>query len=444
MAVKLVDKINLQNQALKLRIYPTIEQEILINKTFGCVRKVYNNRIAEKQAFYENVIKPEENAQNRKELWKTAHYSSEKDLKEQFPYLKEVSAQALCSATLNAEKAYSNFLNSFTGKRKGGKVGKPKFKSKKLHNYSYRECQPSKTAWNRGNKTIKIPKLGEVKYRHKGDFNNFFTVKGVVLKSITVRRNPADEYYAILLFEREYIRKPKVYSDDESKVVGLDFSPVELYIDSNGNSGKNFGYVAQKQVNARKPRILKRKLAKKQKGSNNHEKARIKFARLENHISNSRLDFIEKETLRLARSYEIIGVEDLNLQGISSFLRNAKNMVDTSWGMFVNKLVWKASKNEHNCQVIKVSRHFPSSKICSKCGFQYKELKLSERKWVCPSCGIKHNRDLNAAINLKDESIRLAKSELRPVEDYLFKRNRNFPGNLGNPVKQETGIFQSV
>jgi putative transposase len=161
-------------------------------------------------------------------------------------------------------------------------------------------------------------------------------------------------------------------------------------------------------------------------------------------VPNLRLDFIEKETLRLVRSYEIIGVENLNLQGISGFLRNAKTMTDTSWGIFVNKLTWKASKNEHNCQIIKVSRHFPSSKLCSKCGFQYKELKLSERKWVCLSCGTEHNRDLNAAINLKGESIRLAKSELRPVEDCLSKRNRKFPGNLGSPVKQETGIFQGV
>ncbi len=435
MAVKLVDKTNLQNRALKLRIYPNPEQEILINKTFGCVRKVYNSRIAEKQAFYENVIKPEQDLQKRKGLWKTAHYSSEKELKEQFPYLKEVSAQALCSATLNAEIAYSNFLNSLTDKRKGKKVGRPKFKSRKSHDFSYRECQPSKTAWNRGNKTIKIPKLGAVKYRHKGKINDFFTAKGAVLKSITVRKNSAGEYYAVLLFEREYIRKPKVYSGNESKAVGLDFSPAELYIDSNGNSGKDFGYTAQKQAHKKPLKTLKRRLAKKQRDSKNREKARIKVARLENHIGNSRLDFIEKETLRLVRKYELIGVEDLNLQGMSGFLRNAKNMVDTSWGMFVNKLTWKASKNEHNCQVIRVSRYFPSSKLCSKCGFKYEGLKLSERKWVCPNCGSTHNRDLNAAINLKGESIRLARSEFRSVEGHL---HGSFTFKA-DPMKQKTG-----
>jgi putative transposase len=435
MAVKLGKETNLQNRALKLRISPNHEQEILINKTFGCVRKVYNTIIAEKQWFYDNFIKPETDPQKRKKQWEweILYIPTVKEMREKYPYMKEVSAQALCSATLNAETAYSNFLNSLTGKRKGRKAGKPRFKSRKSHDYSYRECQPSKTAWNRGNKTIKIPKLGEVKYRH-GKINDFFTAKGAVLKSITVRKNSAGEYYAVLLFEREYIRKPKVYSGNESKAVGLDFSPAGLYIDSNGNSGKDFGYIAQKQAHSKQEKQLKRRLARKQKDSKNREKARIKVARLENHIGNSRLDFIEKETLQLVRKYELIGVEDLNLQGMSGFLRNAKNMVDTSWGMFVNKLTWKASKNEHNCQVIRVSRHFPSSKLCSKCGFKYEGLKLSERSWVCPSCGTEHNRDLNAAINLKGESIRLAKSEFRSVEGHL---HGSFP--KADPVKQKTG-----
>jgi putative transposase len=234
-----------------------------------------------------------------------------------------------------------------------------------------------------------------------------------------------------------------VYSSDENKVIGLDFSPAELYIDSSGNSAKNFGYTPQKQRFKRKLKIMKRRLAKKQGESNNREKARMKVARLENHIANKRLDFIEKETLRLVKNHEVIGVETLNLQGISGFLRNAKNMVDTSWGTFVTKLEWKASKNENNCQIIKVSKHFPSSKLCSRCGFKYKELKLSEREWVCPSCGTKHNRDFNAAINIKSESIRLARSEFRPVEDSTGM-NMYLPRITSNIVKQETGVTQSV
>jgi len=415
---KLVD--NLQHRALKLRIYPDREQEILINKTFGCARLVYNTRIAEKQNFYDNIIKTEEDKKKRKDLWKTANFSSVKDLKIQFPFLAEPTAQSLSFSVLSAEKAYSNFLSSLTGKRKGRKMGLPKFKSKKSNDFSYKECMVSQKALDRGNKTIKVPKLGLIKYRKRNKINDFFSAKGAELKSITIRKNPAGEYYAVLLYEREYIRKPKTYSGDESKTIGLDFSPVDLYIDNNGISGKNYGYVAQKQFHKKQLKKLQRRLMKKQKGSNNRRKARIKVARLENTITNKRLDFIEKETLRLVRNYELIGIENLNLQGMMKFSRNAKNYTDASWATFVGKLQWKASKNENNCQIVKIDRFFPSSQLCSNCGFQNKKLKLSDRKWKCPECGIEHIRDINAAVNIKAEAknILIASQNLKPVESH--------------------------
>jgi putative transposase len=415
-------------RGLKLRIYPDEAQEKLINQTFGCVRKVYNNRLAERQNFYNNVIKPETDKEKRKNLYKTAHFSSEKELKQQFPYLKEVSAQALCFATMSAEKAYKNFFASLSGKRKG-KSGFPKFKSKKSNDFSYKECNPSPKAWNRGDKTIQIPIVGKVKFRHHGKYNEFYTAEGAVLKSITIRKNPAGEYYAVLLIAREYNRKPKLYSNDESKTIGLDFSPSELYIDSNGKSAKDdFGYVAQKQRHWKSLRKLQRRLMRKQKGSKNREKARVKVARLENHIANSRGDYQEKESLRLVRNYEIIGIEDLNLKGISKFLYTAKNMTDTSWGDFTTKLIWKSSKNENNSQVVKVNRYFPSSQLCSKCGYQKKDLKLSDRKWVCPVCGTEHIRDVNAAVNIKNESLKIigqGMSKSMPVKGHS-------PGSQGN------------
>jgi putative transposase len=142
----------------------------------------------------------------------------------------------------------------------------------------------------------------------------------------------------------------------------LDFSPVELYREGNGNSGGDFGYAPQKQKFAGKLKIRKKKLAKKQKGGDDREKTGGKVARLEGHIGDTRRGFIETETLRLVRKREIIGVENLNLRGVAGFLRNAKNMVDTS-GTFVSKLERKAGKNERDCQAIKVSRGFPSSRF---------------------------------------------------------------------------------
>ncbi len=406
---KLVANTETQHRALKLRIYPNLEQEILINKTFGCCRQIYNNRLFERNQFYNTVIKSEPDKKKQKELWKQAHFSSEKEMKEKFPYMKEVSSQALCSATMFAETAYKNFFESLKGQRAGTKVGTPKFKSKKSNDFSYRECMLSENALKWNERKVKIPKLGEVKFRHSGNKKgklDFFLVAGANLKSITIRKNPAGEYYAVLLFERKYCHKAKSYEGSENQAVGLDFSPADFYIDSNGKSGKDFGYIAQKQKNLKKLTKLQRQLAKKQKGSKNREKARIKVARMEHYIAECRNDWIEKESLRLIQKYQVIGIEDLNLKGMMKFSRNAKNYGDASWGSFVNKLMWKSSKNENNCQVIKADRFFASSQICHCCGYKNPETKnLSVRQWTCPSCGTNHIRDINAALNLKQNAI---------------------------------------
>lgn len=420
MSNKLVAPVETQHRALKLRIYPSNEQKVLIEKTFGCVRQIYNNRLYERNQFYENVIKPAQ-PEEHKALWKTAHFSSEKEMKQKFPYLADVSSQALCSATMFAEQAYKNFFASVKGSRAGTQVGKPKFKSRKSHDFSYRECMNIALIWNE--RKIKVPKIGLVKFRHSGNKKgklDFFLNGSVELKSITIRKNPANEYYAVLLFEREYCHKQKVYEGGENQAIGLDFSPADFYIDSDGLSGKDFGYVAQKQANLKKLTKLQRNLMRKQVGSNNREKARIKVARMEHYISECRNDWIEKETKRLVSTYQVIGIEDLNLKGMMKFSKNAKNYGDASWGNFVNKLLWKSSLNENNCQVIKADRFFASSQICHCCGYKNPITKdLSVRSWICPECGAEHVRDVNAAINLKMNAIKnvgQGVSEFRSVE----------------------------
>ena len=213
----------------------------------------------------------------------------------------------------------------------------------------------------------------------------------------------------------------------------MDFSPSECYVDSNGNTGKDFNYIAHKQKNRKVLRKYQRQLARKTKGSSNYRKARIKLARVEEYIANCRKDWIEKETLRLVTSYDKVVVEDLNLKGISSFLRNAKNMNDTSWGTFVSRLESKGQ--DYSCVVIKADRWFPSSQSCSNCGYRYHELKLSERQWTCPSCGKFHIRDVNAAINLKNyvpQELR----KLTPVED-IEGASDLVSEALEYPMKQE-------
>ena len=176
-------------------------------------------------------------------------------------------------------------------------------------------------------------------------------------------------------------------------------------------------YKPQKQKHHKQLAKLQRRLTRKTKGSANYEKARIKVARLEKHIADSRKWWIENESLRLTKNYSTIGIEDLNLQGIAKFLRNAKNVTDCGYGIFVNRLIQKGE--ELGTSVIKVDRYFPSSQLCHCCGYQNHNLKLSDREWTCPNCGEHHIRDYNASINLKNEalSIRMRRAEFRSVED---------------------------
>src|SRR5574344_1282868 len=237
---------------------------------------------------------------------------------------------------------------------------------------------------------------------------------------MTISKSCSGNYYVSILFEIT----PKIYKiENRKESIGLDFSPSEMYVSSESQTGKDFGYIAQKQAHSKKLKRLQRRLARKQflkdpnsprrQPSKTREKARSKLAWLEEHIANSRKDWIEKESLRLVKSYNKVVVEDLNLKGISKFLRNAKNMNDTSWANFVARL--EAKGKDYTCNVIKADRYFPSSQLCSKCGFQYKGLKLSEREWTCECCGTHHIRDVNAAINLKSY-IPLEERKCKPVE----------------------------
>ena len=198
--------------------------------------------------------------------------------------------------------------------------------------------------------------------------------------------------------------------------IGLDWSPSEFYIDSECHSAKDYGYEPQKQKHHKQLAKLQKRLVRKTKGSANYEKARIKLAKLEKHIADSRKWWIENESLRLVKNYSTIGIEDLNLQGIAKFLQNAKNVTDCGYANFVTRLQQKGE--EQGTSVIKVDRYFPSSQLCHCCGYQNHNLKLSDRTWICPSCGEHHIRDYNASINLKNEAlnIRMRRAEFKPME----------------------------
>ena len=401
------DKISIIHKSLKIRLYPSEDQKTLLNKTFGCCRLLYNERLREHIDWYDtNKGLPKD--QRSKFKGKLPKQLRE----ERYEFLGEVIAEPLINSQRNCEQAFSNFFKSNSGKRKGRKVGYPRFKSKKSHKDSFTLYMIRKEGLiDFNSRTIFIPKLRNTKFRIansslKSKWIEWF-LEATPL-SMTVSKNASEEYYCSVLFEREQDLKQNVRL---SNSVGLDFSPSSLYIDSNSNSAPN--YKPCKQLNRKKLTKLQRNLARKQKGSSNREKARIKLARFEKHIADSRRDYIEKETLRLVRTYDVIGIEDLNIQGMMKFSHNAKNYVDTSWYTFTQKLIWKSQFN--NCTVIKSDRFYPSSKTCNHCGHINHSLTLKDRKWTCPNCGTEIIRDQNAAQNLRDNAINLLTEEISSV-----------------------------
>ena len=446
MSDKLVKNDVIQHKSLKLRIYPTEEQEILINKTFGCCRKLYNEHLQERNEFYINNILPIKKTATKTEInnvYKTFKPKTEKEWKEIYPYMKEVSACALQQARIDCDNAFINFFKSNNGTRKG-KSGFPKFKSKKDNHQSYREpnmnVKYSKIYFEE--RFVKIAKIGKVSFKNRAFPKWWNQIQK--LCSMTISKSCSGKYYVSILFEI----KPCIYNvENRKESIGLDFSPSEMYVSSENQTGKDFGYIAQKQAHSKQLRKLSRRLARKQKGSKNRNKARIKLARLEEHIANSRHDWIEKETLRLVRSYDKVVVEDLNLKGISKFLRNAKNMTDTSYGTFVSRL--EAKGKDYNCKVIKADRYFPSSQLCSNCGFQYKDLKLNEREWICCNCGSHHIRDVNAAINLKNY-VPWEARKLTPVESEKISSlaelalQEDTPVESGNHLGDKWQVYTSL
>ena len=394
------------HKALKVRLYPSEEQKVILNKTFGCCRVVYNERIAEHReystTYKDNPDKPKFKGTLVKELRET-----------KYPWLGENTiAEALAQAQRNCESAYSNFFKSRKGQRKGRKVGYPKFKSKKDHRDSFTLYMIKKeNLIDFDSRTVFIPKLKYTKFRIANSSLKSKRI-GWFLEatplSVTVSRNACGEYYCSVLFEREQALEQNI---SLSNSVGLDFSPSSLYIDNNNGTAPN--YKPCKQLNKKKLTKLQRRLARKQKGSKNREKARVKLARFEKYISDSRRDYIEKETLRLVRTYDVIGIEDLNLQGMMKFSHNAKNYEDTSWYTFTQRLIRKAQFN--NCVVIKSNRFYPSSKTCNHCGYVNQKLTLKDRKWICPNCDTEIIRDQNAAQNLRDNAIDLLTEEISSV-----------------------------
>lgn len=360
------------NKAYKFRIYPNVEQQTIFAKTFGCVRFIYNRMLSDKIKHYEETKQKLNNT--------PAQYKSE------FEWLKEVDSMALCNAQMNLQTAYNNFFRS-------PKVGFPKFKSKKTNRKSYTtNCINGNITVENG--YIKLPKVGLVKLKQHRLIPSDYK-----LKSVTVSQTPSGKYYASVLFEYEN----QVREQIPQTFIGLDFSMRELYKDSNGNEPKYPRYYRQAE---KKLMREQRKLSLMQKGSKNREKQRIRVARLHEKVANQRKDFLHKQSRQIANAYDCVCVEDLNMKAMAQSLNFGKSVSDNGWGMFIIFLQYKLA--DLGKQLVKVDKFFASSQICSCCGYKNSETKnLSVRAWDCPECGTHHHRDVNAAINIRNEGMRL-------------------------------------
>ena len=360
------------NKAYKFRIYPNAEQQIILAKTFGCVRFIYNQMLADKINHYEETKQKLNNT--------PAQYKSK------FPWLKEVDSLALANAQMNLQTAYNNFFRN-------PKIGFPKFKSKKSNRRSYTtNCVNGNISIDNG--FLKLPKVGLVKLKqHRLILSNY------KLKSVTISQTPSGKYYASVLFEYEN----QIQEQELHDFLGLDFSMHGLYKDSNGNEPAYPRYYRQAEERLKREQ---RKLSLMQKGSKNRSKQRIKVANLHEKVANQRKDFLHKQSRQIANAYDCVCIENLDMKAMSQSLNFGKSVADDGWGMFVTFLKYKLE--ETGKRLVKVNKFFASSQICNVCGYKNTATKnLSIRAWDCPECGAHHNRDINAAINIRNEGMRL-------------------------------------
>ena len=360
------------NKAYKFRIYPNAEQQIILTKTFGCVRFIYNRMLSDKINHYEETKQKLNNT--------PAQYKSK------FPWLKEVDSLALANAQMNLQTAYNSFFRNT-------KIGFPKFKSKKSNRRSYTtNCVNGNISIDNG--FLKLPKVGLVKLKqHRLILSNY------KLKSVTISQTPSGKYYASVLFEYEN----QIQEQELHDFLGLDFSMHGLYKDSNGNEPAYPRYYRQAEERLKREQ---RKLSLMQKGSKNRSKQRIKVANLHEKVANQRKDFLHKQSRQIANAYDCVCIENLDMKAMSQSLNFGKSVTDDGWGMFVTFLKYKLE--ETGKRLVKVNKFFASSQICNVCGYKNTATKnLSIRAWDCPECGAHHDRDINAAINIRNEGMRL-------------------------------------
>lgn len=358
-------------KAFKYRIYPTSQQETLLNKTFGCVRVLWNHNVEVFNKFDKSLteqIKPLTSTELRKE----------------FTWMTEVSAAAIQQKEID----FKTFKKNYFSKKRAKKIGRPSFKKRdgaqsyRLPNQKFRLNSDS----------IRLEKIGNVKLIMDRE-----PPKDCKFMSVTVSKNCCNQFFVSVLVECEAIKKPK-----SGLSIGLDIGINVFLSGSDGTSVENPKYFRESQAKLKK---AQRNLSRKKKGSVRRKKVKLKVAKIHNDIANKRKNFIHNVTTKLINDYDFIGIEDLNVAGMMKCHNRAKSIADASFSEFYSVLSYKAAW--YGKEIVKVDRWFASSKTCPCCGHKNVEPPKEYRVFVCEDCGHVLDRDLNASINILNEALRV-------------------------------------
>ena len=374
-------------RAIKIRLYPNKEQKLKLNKVLGCYRFVYNQMLALKQQEYNENKK----SLGLTDLSKYFHGTLLKD--EQYEWLKEQNTKVMKQSIRQMLSAYDKFFKQHNGF--------PKFKSKKDKQSALFPLE----AISKGNKFNErkitlTQSLKDIRFRCSDLYFKRLQAYKEGIRSATLSKTKSGNFFLSILIEMDDTELKRFEHTNEQ--VGIDLGVKDFVITSDGEVFENKHFFKKQEKKIAK---LQRRLSKKQKGSNNRNKQRVKIAKAFERLTNQKEAYIHSVVNELLTYYDVVFMEDLNVQGMLKNHKLAKAIAEVGFYRFKQVLTDKANNNYK--QVIEVSRYYPSSKTCSQCGYKNKELTLNDREWTCPVCGTHHDRDLNAAMNILMEGERI-------------------------------------